>query len=155
MAEKQIISVPAVAAASDIESIFVNDGTDIKQATPAQLLDAKPVDSASGSGTAWGSTVTFACKKWGPLVQVSVSGTITGNITSAAASISNAIPAGYRPPADIRISAEGARTSGNWTTSAYHPLTFLISANGAVTIYPGSAAVGDGYINVRFFYFAA
>ena len=143
MAEKQIISVGAVSSASDIQQIFVNDGTDIKQATPAQLLAAMDnwEDVSSALTAADTSKMTIAnlhLYKRGKLRWLTGYGTAV-NIAAAQQTIAN-VAAGHRP---LQTTAAAC----GWSAGRYQTIA-LVSSGGGITLRSGSAYTsGSCYIS--------
>lgn len=143
MAEKQIISVGAVGSASDIQQIFVNDGTDIKQATPAQLADAmagwtdvtNKLTAADTSKFTIGNLKLYAN---GKLRWLAGYGTAV-NITAAQQTIAN-IAAGHRPVASLAAAC-------NWNSARWQTAV-TISTTGGITLRSGAAYTsGNCYIS--------
>ena len=134
MAEKQIISVGAVSSADDIQQVFVNDGTDIKQATPAQLLAALDdwTDVTSALTAADTSKMTIAnlhLYKCGKLRWLTGYGTAV-NITAAQQTIAN-VAAGHRPVTSTAASC-------NWNSARWQTAV-TISTTGGITLRSGTA----------------
>lgn len=143
MAEKQIISVGAVGSASDIQQIFVNDGTDIKQATPEQLAAAteewtdvtNKLTAADTSKFTIGNLKLYA---HGKLRWLAGYGTAV-NITAAQQTIAN-IAAGHRPVASLAAAC-------NWNSARWQTAV-TISTTGGITLRSGAAYTsGNCYIS--------
>ena len=143
MAEVQIISVPAVGSADDIASIFVNDSTDIKQATPAQILSAtqkwtdvtSSISAADTSKFTIGNMKLYAC---GKLRWLTGYGTAVG-ISAASQTIIN-VASGHRPMTSTAATVNW--NSARWQTSV------TISTSGGITLRSGSAYTsGSCYIS--------
>lgn len=143
MAEKQIISVGAVSSADDIQQVFVNDGTDIKQATPAQLLAALDdwTDVTSALTAADTSKFTIASMKLfakGKLRWLAGYGTAV-NITAASQTIMN-VAAGHRPAASLAATC-------NWNSARWQTAV-TVSTTGGITLRSGTAyTTGSCYIS--------
>ena len=143
MAEKQIISVPAAASASDIQFVFVNDGTDIAQATLAQILEATDIwtDVTSALTAADTSKFTIGNLKLyakGKLRWLCGYGTAV-NITAASQTIVN-VASGHRP----RTSTAAAC---NWNSARWQTAV-TISTTGGITLRSGAAYTsGSCYIS--------
>ena len=113
MAEKVVTTV---GNASNIETIFVNDGTDIKQATPELLLNSMaPIDDASARITAEDTSIAtvdgLKLKKSGHVV--TLTGSITAvNIPGSAQRVAT-LPSGYRPSETLPLSVFSTITALN------------------------------------------
>lgn len=143
MAEKQMISVGAVGSASDIQQIFVNDGEDIKQATPAQMLEAiegwtdvtNKLTAADTSKFTIGNLKLYANGKMRWLAGY---GTAV-NVTAASQTIAN-IAAGHRPAASLAAAC-------NWNSARWQTVV-TISTTGGITLRSGTAYTsGNCYIS--------
>lgn len=143
MADKQIISVGAVSSASDIASIFVNDSTDIKQATPAQLLTATQtwsdvtsnLSAADTSKFTIGNLKLYACGKirwlcgYGTAVNIAASSQTIVNVAS-----------GHRPMASLAAAC-------NWNSARWQTAV-TVSTTGGITLRSGTAYTsGNCYIS--------
>ncbi|MBR3237037.1 MAG: hypothetical protein IKF99_01215 [Oscillospiraceae bacterium] len=143
MAEKQIISVGAVSSANDIQRVFVNNGTDIKQATPAQILEAIGdwEDVTSALTTADTNKFTIGNLKLyanGKLRWLSGYGTAVG-ITAASQTIAN-VASGHRPVTSTAATC-------NWNSARWQTAV-TISTTGGITLRSGSAYTsGNCYIS--------
>lgn len=143
MADKQIISVGAVASASDIASIFVNDSTDIKQATPAQLLTATQTwsDVTSNLSAADSSKFTIANLKLyacGKIRWLCGYGTAV-NIAASSQTIVN-VASGHRPVTSVAAAC-------NWNSARWQTAV-TVSSTGGITLRSGTAYTsGNCYIS--------
>lgn len=143
MADKQIISVGAVGSPSDIASIFVNDSTDIKQATPSQLLGAINgwTDVTSNLSAADTSKFTIGNLKLyahGKIRWLCGYGTAV-NIAASSQTIVN-VASGHRPVTSVAAAC-------NWNSARWQTAV-TVSTTGGITLRSGTAYTsGNCYIS--------
>lgn len=143
MADVQIISVASVGSPSDIASIFVNDSTDIKQATPSQLLDAisgwtdvtNKLSAADTSKFTIGNLKLYANGKirwlcgYGTAVNIAASSQTIVNVAS-----------GHRPTTSLAAAC-------NWNSARWQTAV-TVSSTGGITLRSGAAYTsGNCYIS--------
>lgn len=143
MADVQIISVASVGSPSDIASVFVNDSTDIKQATPAQLLTKMDVwtDVTSNLSAADTSKFTIGSMKLyahGRIRWLCGYGTAV-NIAASSQTIVN-VASGHRPMTSVAAAC-------NWNSARWQTAV-TVSTTGGITLRSGTAYTsGNCYIS--------